>query len=257
MKLPGVILFMLLSVQVYAQQVNGIVLDKATGQPIPGAVIKKASTIQLSSSNGNFTLTNPHIGDSVRFTLLGYQTYYLVLGAPGKDTIRVYLAPNSILLNSVNIHARHDPKIDSLQNRKEFANVFSYTAPTFMDAFVKVDPYAYIPNNYITAPNSTTSLVGIDLLSIAGLFGKNKTPASKLHQLALDNEKINYIDQRFSKEKIVELTNLHGDALVDFMYLYRPEIGALKKMSEYDLVMYIKKSFDQYKFGKPKVPVLK
>jgi hypothetical protein len=257
MKLTGIILFMLLSVQLYAQQVNGIVLDKATGQPIPGAVVKKGSTIQLSSANGNFTLTSPHIGDSVRFTLLGYQTYYLVLGAPGKDTIRVYLVPNSILLNSVNIRARHDPKIDSLQNRKEFANVFSYTAPTFMDAFVKVDPYAYVPNNYITAPNSTTSLVGIDLLSIAGLFGKNKTPASKLHQLALDNEKINYIDQRFSKEKIVELTNLHGDALADFMYLYRPEIGTLKKMSEYDLVRYIKKSFDQYKAGKPNVPAIK
>jgi len=259
MKLPGLILFMLLSVQLYAQHVNGLVLDKGDGLPIPGAVVKNGNSIQLTSSNGSFTLTNAHPGDSVRITFIGYNPYYLALGASGTDTIRVYLIPGTILLNNVNIRARYDRKIDSLQNRHEFARVFDYKAPTFIDIFDTVDRFAYTPNNYITSGNNTTQLVNVNVLSLISLFGKNKTPASRLHDLAIKQEKLDYIDERFSREKIVTLTKLKGDSLNNFIYLYRPAIDYLKTMKEYDLEIYIKKSYEEYKSGKnpDKVPVLK
>jgi len=257
MKIWGILLLMLLSAQLHAQQVNGILLDKNTGYPVPGAVVKKGNSIQLTASNGSFVLTNAKSGDSVRVTLIGYKVYYFALGMPGRDTIRVYLTPNSIALRSVNIQALRDRKLDSLQNRREFASIFGYKQPTLYDIFTKVDPYAYSPNNYIMASNSTAALAGIDVLSAVALLTKHKAPTSKLHDLAVNQEQLNYVDERFSKQKITSITKLQGDSLTNFIYFYRPSIQALKQMKEYDLMVYIKKSYDDFKAGKNKVPVIK
>jgi len=252
MKLPVTMLFMLLSVQVYAQRVNGIVLDNSTKLPIPGAVVKKGTAIQLTASNGSFTIINVHVGDSIRITLVGYKVYYLVPGTIKSDTLRVYLTPNTIVLNNVNIRAQHDRKIDSLQNRREFAAAFNYKAPTFIDAIERVNRYYDPPNDFIHAGNSTTQLVTLTPLSLISLLSKNKSPQAKLHRLVLTDETSDYINEHFPRKKIIELTKLKGDSLENFIYLYRPEIERLKRMNDYDVNVYIKKSFYNYKSGKNK-----
>jgi len=258
LKLPGIILFLLLSAQAFAQRLNGVVLDKATGTPIPGAIVKRATTfIQLTNHNGYFTLANPHFGDTLKITSLGYLPYNLMLGMPRGDTIRVYLISSSTMLNNVDIHAKRDPRIDSITNRREFAAAFTYKAPTIKDAFVKVDPYEYVPNNYIMAQNSTTSILNLNVLSAIGLFGKNKSPDSKLHQLVINKEKLDYVDQRFTRQKVADVTKLKGDSLENFIYLYRPPAEMLRAMTDYDLLVYIKKNNEEYRSGKTKTPVIK
>ncbi len=248
MKLWGIILFMLLSAQVLAQNVTGFVFDKVTRSPIPNAVVKKGPYVRLTAYDGYFNLTNLHFGDSVKVSSMGYKTYNYIAGMRNPDTIKIYLEAGTIMLNNVTVNSQRNAKLDSANARQEFAKIFAYKAPTFADAFIKVDPYVYKPDDYITSGHSTADIVGIDLLSIASLFGQQKTHQTRLREIALKEEEINYVDVRFSKQRIISLTHLQGDDLRHFINTYRPDIITLKKMNDYDLIVYIKKCYEE--FGK-------
>jgi hypothetical protein len=246
MKYWGIILFMLLSGGAIAQRLNGIVIDKATGQPVPNAIIKRGFFTQLSTLSGDFSVPIVHFGDTIKITSMGYKLYNLVIGMAHKDTMYVYLEPGSVILNDVTINARRNHQLDSINTRKEFAKAFAYRAPTFMDAFIKVDPYEYHPSNYITATNSTASFASLNLLSISSLFGKSKTAETRLHQLALQDEELNYVNRKFSKQRVNALTGLQGDSLEKFIDRYRPNITEMKKMTDYDIMIYIKKCHETF-----------
>ncbi|HEY0245776.1 MAG TPA: hypothetical protein VGC01_09450 [Mucilaginibacter sp.] len=246
MKFGGIILFMLLCGHVFAQRLNGIVIDKATGQPVPNAIIKKGFYTQVSSSYGEFSLPVARFGDTIRISSMGYKPYNLLIGMAHKDTIHVYLEPNSIILNDVNINRQRNHQLDSINNRKEFAKIFAHKTPGVMDAFIKIDPNIYRPNDYINSTNSTTSIAGLNLLSVFNLFGKNKTSESKLHELALQDEEATYLDRRFSKQRVNKLTGLQGDTLQKFVDRFRPSMSALKAMSDYELLIFIKQCYELY-----------
>jgi hypothetical protein len=260
MKFLALIFLLMFSLSVNAQRVIGVVLDRNTHELIPHAAVKSGSTIQVTDINGNFFLSDAKPTDTVRVTYIGYQVYYGLVGRHAKDTLKVYLSPIANVLRDVNIRGDRNRKLDSIQNRREFASAFNYKTPTFYDAFNEVNPYEeYHPFNDLERTNTTAQIVNVNMLAVLGLIGKTKTPDSKLHDLVIKDEKLNYVDERFSKKRVQTITKLQSDALADFIYLYRPSIGALKQMSDYDLDVYIKKSYSEYKAGKnpDKRPVVK
>ena len=89
--------------------------------------------------------------------------------------------------------------------------------------------------------------MSINLLSVIDMLGKNKAPQSKLQKILLKDEEDDYVDRFFSPEKVSSLTNLKGDSLQNFMNQYHPDIKKVKKMSDYDMVSYIKKSYTEYR----------
>ncbi len=62
----------------------------------------------------------------------------------------------------------------------------------------------------------------------------------------LKDEQLGYVDRQFSREKITSLTSLKGDSLTDFIDKYRPTVDELKLMSDYDMIIYIKKSYSEF-----------
>ena len=242
MKFTVLLMSMFFPLSILAQNLTGTVFDKATGRPIAYASVSSSRLIISASADGKFNI-NVFPGDSIKISSIGYQTYKLAIGTTIPVLLTIYLQQSSILLQSVVVKSKHDPKIDSIRLRKQFADVFEYRNPTFYDMFVKIDPYKYVPYNYIDAPNSTADLVSINVLSVIDLLSKNKNPTSKLQRTLLEDEETTYVDRRFSKEKITGLTNLSGDSLVDFMADYRPDIKQVKKMSDYDMILYIKASY--------------
>lgn len=161
--------------------------------------------------------------------------------------IIIYMQSAPILLNNVVVKLKHDSKLDSIRLRKEFAAVFAYKRPSFKDMFITVDPYKFTPDDYIHAGNSTASLVSVNLLSLVSLLSnKSNDPASKLQQALLKNEETEYVDRAFLKQKIKNLTNLKGDSLLNFMDNYRPTIKQARKMTDYEMIVYIKKSYDNF-----------
>jgi hypothetical protein len=246
MKFSITLIFILLSFKLFAQRLNGIVIDQLTNLPIQNVSIKITSPATFSSFTGKFGLSNVHIGDTIKFSCIGYKSYNLVLNKINGDTIRVYLEQNFILLKNVTINGINGYKADSIDKRKEFASAFNYRSPGLKDIFITKSPYAYVPNSYNIALNSTTSIVSINLLSAFSLLNKNKAPVSRLQKVLLKDEEDSYIDHVFSKVRVSKVTSLKGDSLSEFMNIYRPPIKELKKMTDYDLTFYIKKSYQEF-----------
>lgn len=250
MKFSIILLFIFSSFQLFAQRLNGVVKDKFTNLPIQNVSVTTKLSVSFTSISGTFSLPRPPIDDTIKFTCIGYQPHYLATYKINKDTILVYLEQYSILLKSATVTAKNGYKMDSLSRRKEFASVFAYKAPTFKDIFISKSAYANTPNNYITAPNSTASIVSINVLSVIGLLNKNKAPLSKLQKTLLKEEEDSYINHQFSKRKVSTITSLKNDSLTEFMNRYRPSAAALKKMTDYDLILYIKKNYQEFSGGK-------
>ena len=247
MKLRLLLILLLFPLQLLAQRIDGVVLDKVTHRPVTFATVAAANSITATNADGRFSVLNIAPGDSVKITCIGYKTYKIGIDLSTPKSITIYMMPVSILLNDVVVKLKHDPKLDSVRVRKEFAAAFAYKRPTFKDMFITVDPYKYTPNDYIHAGNSTASLVSVNLLSLVNLLSKKSNdPNSKLQQTLLRDEETEYVDRAFSKQKIRSLTNLKGDSLMDFMDAYRPTIKQVKKMTDYEMVVYIKKSYADF-----------
>ena len=242
MKFTGLLMLLLFPLGVLAQNITGTVIDKNTNRPIAYATVSSSKYIVSTAADGIFHI-NVFPGDSIKVTCIGYQTFNMGISISTFSALIIYLQQTSILLQYVTVKTKHDPKIDSIRLRKQFAEVFNYQQMKFKDMFITVDPYKYVPYNYIDAPNSTAQIININLLSVIGYLERNKTQTTKLQRVLLKDEETEYVDRRFSKEKITELIKLKGDSLTDYMADYRPELKQMKKMSEYELIVYIRKSY--------------
>jgi hypothetical protein len=246
MKFPAILILMLLPLSLFAQHITGTVVDKSDELPVVFANVSSPSQVTVTSYAGTFALTNLNPGDTIKVTCIGYKPYKRVYKKAKADTVIIYLQQSSILLKDVNVKARHNFRQDSLNVRRQFSAIFDYKAPGFKDLFITRDPYVYIPYNYIDAPNSTATIFSVNLLSVIDVLSKNKAPETKLQKTLLQDEENTYVDRSFSKQKITDITNLKGDSLLNFMDDYRPTIAQAKKMSDYDMVKYIKKSYADF-----------
>lgn len=247
MKLRLILVLLLFPLQLLAQHLDGVVLDKVTHRPVAFATVAAANSITTTDAYGRFSIPNIAPGDSLKITSIGYRIYKTGIELSTPKSITIYMMPASILLNDVVVKLKHDPKLDSMRVRKEFASAFAYKRPAFKDMFITIDPYVYIPNNYINATNSTASIVSVNLLSLVNLLSKKSNhPNSMLQQALLRDEETDYVDRTFSKQKIRLLTNLKGDSLLDFMDAYRPTVKQAKKMTDYEMILYIKKNYNDF-----------
>ncbi|MBY0543255.1 MAG: carboxypeptidase-like regulatory domain-containing protein [Sphingobacteriaceae bacterium] len=244
MRLYLLLLLILFANPLNAQTINGTVLDALTKMPISNAQIITPISTSLTNNAGKFELTNIKIGDKFAIRILGYETSEFTINNV-TDSLRIFLKQNIFQLNEVMVKTKRNYRNDSLRLRKEYAAVFAYKPPNLTDMFIKVDPSYRSPFANIN-PNSTASIIKFNALSAFSLFGKKKNANSKLKTILLKTEETNYVDHLFSEEKVADITKLKGDSLVNFMNTYRPSILALKKMTGYELIKYIKTSYVEF-----------
>lgn len=235
----------LASLQLSAQHLSGVVMDRSTNLPIAHATVNTPSQTVFTSVIGQFTLSNVHKGDRVTVTCIGYKTYFSAFYLLNSDTTRIYLEQNVVSLKNVTIMSKRNANTDSINLRKQFSSVFDYKGTTVKDAFITRST-KYIPYNYINAPNNATTLLSVNLLEVLDLLNRNNAPMSKLQKTLIKDEQYNYVDQVFSKQKIIELTHLKGDSLQTFMDKYRPSLSQAKSMNDYEMLLYIKKSYGEF-----------
>ena len=176
---------------------------------------------------------------------MGYKPYSFAYYLP-VDTIHIYLEQNAIALKDVTVKARRDANTDSINLRKQFANVFNYKPTSFKDVFIAQDPFVYKWNDFITSTNNATAILSVNLLSVLSMFNKNNAPLPKLQTTLMKDEQYNYVEQVFSKQKVKEITPLKGDSLQTFMDRYRPSAARAKSMSDYEVMIYIKKCYKDF-----------
>ncbi|WP_159729586.1 carboxypeptidase-like regulatory domain-containing protein [Sphingobacterium sp. 18053] len=229
-----------------AQDLKGTIKDKYSGEILIGVSIKVASRSTYSDSYGNFILSGIKLGDTITFSSIGYREEKYIVDNSNLDNLVIYMKQTTILLDEVKINSLRSYKADSLKFREEFAKTFNYSKPKFKDIFISKNYSSNVPRHPNQASNSTASLISVDVLSVISMLGKNRTPQSKLQQKLIKEEEEQYLDNTFSKRKVQNLTGLKCDSLQTFMQLYRPNIDAAKYMSDYDIILYIKKSYHEY-----------
>lgn len=238
-------LIVLIASPSFAQTLNGTVFDVVTKKRISNVQIITSLSTNLTNTRGAFKLTNIKAGDKFAVRMMGYETVEFTVNT-AIESLRIFLKQNILQLDEVMVKTKRNYTNDSLSLRKEYANVFAYKPPKFNDMFIKIDPSYRSPFANFN-PNSTASIIKLDVLSVLSFMSKKKNPTSKFKVTLLQTEQTNYVDNLFSKEKVVEITKLQGDSLTTFMNSYRPSSLKLKKMTEYELLQYIKLSHLEFK----------
>ena len=214
---------------VHAQfKVSGTVYDSSRIYPM------ESVTVLSTSGRGVFTDSNGHYEiqvnekDSIWFSYLGKPTIkYPVLKMNDPLHFDIAIQRNVGLLKEVRVFPRNY-RLDSIQNRIDYAKVFNYEKP-------KLKP---------TVAESGVG-VGFDLDEIIRMFQfrRNKMML-KFQQRLLEMEQDKFIDHRFNKALVRRLTDLSGEKLDSFMVLYRPSYQFTLASPDYDFQLYIKKCYE-------------
>ncbi len=195
------------------------------------------------STSGKGTITNAEgmyeiqvmEKDSIWFSYLNKPTIkFPVLKIANVMGFDISLHVSVPTLKEVKIRPKNY-KLDSIQNRMDYAKIFNYQKPKLK---------AVTPQ-YGAA-------MGFDLDEIINMFRfrRNRSMASFQKRLLLE-EQDKFIDHRFNKALVRRLTLLEGSELDSFMLYYRPSFTFTKMAGDYEFQYYIKVAFFRYKKGLP------
>jgi hypothetical protein len=178
----------------------------------------------LSNESGRYYM-EAIPGDTLEFSMLSYATKVIIVPMLSSSQ-NVYMEKRLFELQGVNVRGKNY-RNDSMALRDEYGRYFNYHKPG------AVDVLKTLPANPITA---LTYLVP----------SKVRKRKEQFHEQLLYWEKEKYIDYRYSPELVEKMTKLQSPELDSFMYKYRPGYQFLNSASEYDLMLYIKQSFEAY-----------
>jgi hypothetical protein len=212
-------------------EVKGVIFDISQRTPLEG--------VSVMATNGNGTSTNEfgrysiwvNPTDSVYFSYQGKETAkYPVLKM--EDYTQFSMALHVSVHSLPNVIVRPpDYRTDSAQNRMDYAKYFAYRKP-----------------NPISSINVGPTGVGMDPNEIINMFRfkRNRQLASLQRRLLMEEED-KYIDFRFSKKFITEITGLQGDELTVFMKKYRPPYDFVAITNQLELGYYIQQCYKMEK----------
>lgn len=227
------LIFIVLIIHSYGQNISGTVIDQITKQPISGALVSLGNSKTYTNTSGKFQIVNSNWNDSLKIVHFAYKTYAAAISKM-MAAIHIELEPRVISLNTVTIHGDRDFKKDSIANRIAYVKQFNYKGPTVMDAFT---------GNTNKQPGE---LISINPLILLGVLIKKSTPEYKFNKILIRDEQADYVDRKFNRGIVLRITHLRGDTLTEFLIRYRPTYQFSQKSTDYGMEVYIKESFGKF-----------
>ncbi|MCU0333749.1 MAG: carboxypeptidase-like regulatory domain-containing protein [Chitinophagaceae bacterium] len=226
------LLLALASPALHAQQwveVKGTVYDNSQRSPLEGvSVMSTSGRGTITDVMGHYRLVVAST-DSIFFSYQNRATAkHPVATMPDPQSFNMALgvsSPNP--LPPVTIYGR-SYKLDSLQNRQEYAKYFNWQRP-----------------NPLRNVNVANGGVGMDPNDIINLFRfrRNRQLAS-LQARLVKEEQDKYVDYRFNKAFVKKVTGLLSDQSVKrFMYKYRPPYDFVAIVNDLELGYYIQQCY--------------
>ena len=214
--------------------IKGQVFDISKINPVENVKIYlNDSLVGLTDSLGRYQLPL-HSSDSFYFEYqdkptqkftLSQVTYPLKLDI----SLRVSVPSKYSSLKEVTVYAK-SYKQDSLENRREYADIFDYRKPGFS---TNVGP---------------DGAVGADVNELINIFRFKRNKRLKKFQQRLEiTEQEKYINFKFNKLLVKRTINLEPPLLDTFMLWYRPSYEFVASTSEVQLTQYILLANDQFK----------
>ena len=182
-----------------------------------------------TDSNGNYVIRVDQ-SDSLRFSYLGRATQMfpvLMMNSTTGFDIALHVKPTE--LSEVRVAPRNY-NMDSLQNRKDYEKIFNYKKPGLE---ITDGPMAE----------------ELDLIwmksSMCFVLRRNRRLLAFQERLVAD-EQDKFIDHRFTRYIVKQITHLDGDAEDSFMRRYRPSYQFTQLATDYEYAEYIKLAYIDY-----------
>ena len=215
--------------------VSGIVYDSTKLIPLKDVVIQAGpGNTALSDSNGRYTIVTSE-KDSLTFIYRNKPTAKFAVKQIENTgnfeiSLHVRVTEKFKLLKEVKIYSKNY-RLDSLQNREQYASIFKYQRPG-------ISP----------TTDSYTGAVGMDLNELINIFRFRRNKQLKKMQVRLlEQEKDNYINYRFNKTTVRRITKLQGKELDMFIKEYRPTFEFTENSSLVQFYQYILDASYQFK----------
>jgi hypothetical protein len=226
--------FIIASSPLYSQViVSGTVYDITKKTPIEAvSVLSTGGNGTITNSAGKYTIAVSE-NDSIFFSYLNKPTpKYPVTGIANIAGFDISIAIKVAELPSVFVRPR-SYLLDSLSNRKDYARIFNYKKPG-------------ISSSLVGSPGSIG--VGLDLAELISMFNVKKVKRTLSFQnRLLQEEQDKYINHRYSKSLVRQLTMLPSPELEVFMERYRPPYELVVSLNELELGQYILDAYKRHK----------
>lgn len=224
---------------VIAQRVSisGNVYDISGRRPIESVLVYSSDNRAITDSLGHYQIL-VKAKDSIWFSLFGKHTQkYTIDTIEDLQHFNIMIHVTGYDLPEVRVRNSYY-KIDSIQNRIDYAKFFNYSAPGLK-----------LSNNQnLFGPNGLT--IGFDLDEIINMFRvKRNRNLQFLQNRLITQEQEKYINYRFTKRFVQKLTHLESPELEKFMEYCRPDYAVLALLNDLELGLYIEKKFVLYKKG--------
>jgi hypothetical protein len=205
--------------------VTGVVFRKSTQDRVSQAIINNITrnTVTMSDELGTFRI-QAAVGDSLLIKKVDFTTQTLAI--LNDNLLPVYLQPIMVL---------EEVKINELSKRQELSNT--------LDNYKRT-------GQFYTAHPSVGSVILSPVSGLYSLFGKSASQARRFERYTKEELEQQAISKRYSKELIKKITNMADSEIDAFILAFRPSYENIRIWSDYDIINYIKKSFDYYEKNK-------
>lgn len=219
----------------WAQQyLFGRIFKNKSQEVLPGVTVQNTSTKKYNKSDmgGNYRVAAT-AGDTIIFSSAGYHADTIVVGHPvPTDPFDIFLSPNIVALEGIEIDELSKYETDSIQRRIDYAFIFDRKHPVkLMNEKRQED-----------APGLNFSPIGY--------FSKGEKQKRRLKQRVIEEDENEYIDARFPRSRVALLTKLTGDSLQQFMLLYRPSYKFCRETDNQRMLFYINDKLILFRQGK-------
>lgn len=227
-----------LATNLYAQrwEIQGTVFDYTNKRPVEAVtVLSSHGSAAITDSLGKYSIPVQK-GDSIWFSYLGKNTLkYKADSIENTNNFEIALHVDIRLLPEVRVKSSNY-KFDSVQNRLDYAKVFNYRKPHISTS---TNP----PSSYV--PGSLT--VGLDLDAIIDMFRVKKMRSMMaLQKRLVQQEQDKYVDHRFTRRLVRQLTGVDSANIDVFMQQYRPSYEMLLTLNDLELGYYIEQSYKNF-----------
>lgn len=211
--------------------VQGIVFDLESKQRLSRVYIYNLNTSKgfYNNSKGEFS-TSASEGDILVAALQGYNVDTVSVGSQG--TVLFYLRRNSIQLREIEIQ-------DSLKNP---GDKLKETQQEYEGAYTKGN----VKDIFTTGGASAAGGAGLSITTLYNLLSKEGKNARQLQRIIERDYREAMVAYRYRASLVSEVTALNGPKLTDFMQQYRPSYNFVIEANDYQLINYIKSSYQKY-----------
>ncbi|ERJ58419.1 hypothetical protein [Sphingobacterium paucimobilis] len=199
-------------------KVSGLILEKSTGNRLADVnVINLKTNRKVTSNNFGVFYIDAMIGDTLAVTKVGYGAIKTVLYT--LDDVVLEMQPGMQIETVVVARKTRQQEMEDILRDYEKKGIYN------------------------GGKNRVGTYLNSPATALYNLFGREAKNMKRFEKY-MDRE-VNEIavDRIFTKSIVSEHTDLEGEALSNFMEIYRPSYEVSKNWGQYDLLNYIAKSF--------------